>query len=327
MADKMSIAELAAAIKRREPRLGSVPDAELVRKVFERRPELMNFVQTSEPRRPIGSLYERVGGRLKENLNLPKQAEGAASAIHEGLRNIREHGPSKMPEFLNALKQYGKPENAIGDILTAVILGQGGGRSLGRLPHMMEADTPTLTLREQLKQSLDRLGGGKSAQNYSSDKVISNGVTYEYRGGQFFKNGKVLESGADIASAVDALEAQPHQNVIGGLVGLGKEPFSDMVTRRGPGEPPPAGPNLAQQRSLLDNLHMRYNQQKAAGDPGMWNTASKLREVEDAVRQAEKEQWGPAYSKSPQSTSSQGGGGANYSAEDLAEFKKKWGIK
>jgi len=123
----MSIAELSAAIKRREPRLASVPDEELVRKVLERRPELMSMINTSEKRRPL-DLYGKVGSRLKQNLDLPSQAQGAATAIHEGLRNIREHGPSKMPEFLAALKQYAKPENVVGDALTAFILGQGGGK-------------------------------------------------------------------------------------------------------------------------------------------------------------------------------------------------------
>lgn len=137
MPDKMSIAELSAAIKRREPRLAQIPDAELVRKVFERRPELMSMINTSEPRRPL-DLYGKVGSRLKQNLDVPKQTEGAASAIHEGLRNIREHGPSKMPEFLAALKQYAKPENVLGDALTALIFGQGGG-SKPSTPKALEA--------------------------------------------------------------------------------------------------------------------------------------------------------------------------------------------
>ncbi len=43
MAEKLTIEQLASAIKRREPKLALVPDAELVRKVFERRPELMSM--------------------------------------------------------------------------------------------------------------------------------------------------------------------------------------------------------------------------------------------------------------------------------------------
>jgi hypothetical protein len=58
--------------------------------------------------------------------------------------------------------------------------------------------------------------GERAISGYSSNKVISNGVTYEHRGGQFYRNGKILDSGADIADAVDALESQPHQKVIEG---------------------------------------------------------------------------------------------------------------
>jgi hypothetical protein len=163
--DKMSIAELSAAIKRREPRLASVPDAELVRKVLERRPELMSMINTSEPRRPL-DLYGKIGSRLKGNLDLPSQAQGAADAIHEGLKNIREHGPSKMPEFLAALKQYGKPENAIGDVLTALILGQGG---------EAKSSSPKPAGVPEARPPMDRLTAlreGGEATRRSSDQFI-----------------------------------------------------------------------------------------------------------------------------------------------------------
>jgi hypothetical protein len=102
-----------------------------------------------------------------------------------------------------------------------------------------------------------------------------------------------------------------------------------METRRGPGEPPPTTPaaGLTQQYSLRDNLRMRYEQQKATGDPGMWSTASKLKEVDDAIKAAEASKWGPKAATSPKATSSAGGGGLNYTADELAEWKKKWGIK
>jgi hypothetical protein len=242
----LTIPEFAATIRKFDPRLANVPDAELVRKVLERRPDLINRVERSAPRPPINSVYERIGGRLKEDLNVPKQAQGAATAIHQGLANIREHGPSQLPAFFNAFKQYGKPENAIGDVLAAFILGQSG----------------------------------------------SSGVP----------------KGAEVAAPKAAGES-----------------FTDMVTRRGPGEQP--GTSLAQQRTLVDNLRMRFNQQKVAGDPGMWSTASKLREVEAALREAEMAQWGDQYKSAPKALSDKGGAGANYSANDLAEFKKKWGIQ
>ena len=139
------IADLAQAIKRRNPALANVPDDVLVRKVLERRPDLMGILQRSEPRPPMKSLYEQIGSRIKGNLNLPQQAQGAADAIHAGLKNIREHGPSQMPQFLEALKQYQKPENVIGDLFTAGILGAGESfptetpKPVPRTPALMES--------------------------------------------------------------------------------------------------------------------------------------------------------------------------------------------
>jgi len=212
---------------------------------------MLNFIQRSEQRPAMGSLYERIGGRLKEDLNLPKQAQSAAEAISAGLKNIREHGPSQMPVFMEALKQYRKPENAIGDALAAIIMGQAGGKG------------PV----------------GKSAPTE-----------------------------APLRGPIAAAES-----------------FEDMMTRRGPGEPPPDA--LNQQRGLVDNLRMRYERQKASGDPGMWATASKLRDASDALKQAELKQWGPKYQESPKTLGKEGGAGANFSADELATFKKKWGIQ
>lgn len=252
MPSEFTIEQIAAAIKQREPKLKDVPDAELVRKVLERRPDLLGVMKRSEPRRPIGSMYEQIGARLKSDLNIPRQLQGAANAVHTGLANIREGGPSQLPAFWDALKQYKNPSNVIADLLAAGIL--------GKLTGMESVET-----RAPLR-------------------------------------GEPLRTPAT------------------------SEAFMDTVTRRAPGEPP-GGSSLAQQRSLVDNLRMRFNQQKAAGDPGMWTTASKLKEVEASLREAELAQWGESYKKSPQQFSKEGGGGANYSADDLAAFKKKWGIQ
>jgi hypothetical protein len=240
----LSIADFARAIRQRDPRLAKVPDDVLVRKVLERRPEMVNMIQRSEPRPFLGSLYERVGHRLKENLNLPKQAQGAASAISAGLKNIREGGPSQWPAFLAGLKQYGKPENAIGDVLTALILGQG-------------AATPE---RGSMARSIPKT-----------------------------------------------------------------ESFEDLVTRRGPGETPPR--SLAEQQALVQNMRMRYERMRASGDPAMWNQAQRLHDAEDVLKSLEKAQWPANYQQAPKNVSSQGGGGANYTADALAEFKKKHGIQ
>jgi hypothetical protein len=72
--------------------------------------------------------------------------------------------------------------------------------------------------RDALRDSLDRLGSGKPKLR-SSYKTISNGIIYEYKGGQFLKDGTVLDSSADIADAVDALEAPPGKVIEGQTVG------------------------------------------------------------------------------------------------------------
>src|SRR5580765_1749349 len=82
------------------------------------------------------------------------------------------------------------------------------------------------------------------------------------------------------------------------------EPYTDEATRRGPGEP--IGPSLEQQYTLRDNLRMRYEQQKAAGDPGQWATASKLKDVEETLKAAESAKWGPKQATSPRTVSSAG---------------------
>lgn len=49
MPDKMTAAEFAARIKQRDPRLASVPDDELVKKVLERRPDMQAFLAPAGP--------------------------------------------------------------------------------------------------------------------------------------------------------------------------------------------------------------------------------------------------------------------------------------
>ncbi|MBO0887492.1 hypothetical protein J2P12_00165 [Candidatus Bathyarchaeota archaeon] len=103
----------------------------------------------------------------------------------------------------------------------------------------------------------------------------------------------------------------------------------DMVTRRGPGEPPPVRPvnPLQQQYALVDRLRARYAQLRAAGDPQMFQVGSQLRDAMDAVKKLEAQQWGPQYQSSPRTLGSQGGAGANFTAEELEALKKKWGIQ
>jgi hypothetical protein len=66
------------------------------------------------------TLVTRIGRRIEQNFN-PKQIPAAADAITAGLKNIKEGGPSQLPAFLEALKQYKKPENVIGDAASAYL--------------------------------------------------------------------------------------------------------------------------------------------------------------------------------------------------------------
>jgi hypothetical protein len=63
----------------------------------------------------------RIGHRIKENLDIPAQIGHAADAITEGIKNIKNGGPSKMPEFIAALKQYADPEKLAADLITGYI--------------------------------------------------------------------------------------------------------------------------------------------------------------------------------------------------------------
>ncbi len=96
------------------------------------------------------------------------------------------------------------------------------------------------------------------------------------------------------------------------------EPFVDMATRRGPGEPAAARAQILQ--GQLDSLRMQLKQQLAARDPAYWNTRNKLQDVEA--------QYNSLFGSGPTSkTMTSSGGGANYSADQLAEFKRKHGIQ
>jgi hypothetical protein len=256
VADRLTIQQLAQAIKQRDSRLSKVPDEELVRKVLERRPEVINLIYTGERRPPLNSLYERIGLRLKDDLDPLKMGDYIGKLGEAVAKPPYPHGGG-LKAMGEALKStYSKPENVIGDALSAFILGQAGGE-----------------------------GGARSAARTIEGEVVP-------------------RTPATTESAVD------------------------MATRRGPGELPPiAGPSLEQQRALVDNLKARYAQQRASGSPEMFHTGSQLRDAMDALKTAEMKQWGPAYEKSPKTLGKEGGGGANFSAADLAAFKERWGIK
>lgn len=251
MPQQMSLQQFAAALKKRVPQLANVPDEELVRKALDRRPQLMQFL-TQAPQAPQNSmetsLYTNIGGRLRENLNLPVQAQSAATAIHEGLRNIREHGPSKMPAFLSALGEYKKPENVIGDALTALIMGSDTKGAEPAAPRSMIPPRAESLFESQARMPIDPL------------RIAAKGAA--------------------------------EQNAI--------------------------------LQTLVDNLRAKLARERGAGDSQAFQTLSKLREAEDRLKATF---GGQKYVDSPQTHSTQGGGGANYTADDLAALKKKWGIQ
>lgn len=69
------------------------------------------------------NLLTRIGARIKGNLNIPQQIRNVSQGVSEGIQNIKEGGPHRLPEVWEALKQYGKPENVIGDLISAYIMG------------------------------------------------------------------------------------------------------------------------------------------------------------------------------------------------------------
>jgi hypothetical protein len=96
MPDKLTTEQFAAKIKQRSPELASVPDADLVRKVLERRPEMREFLVTEMPRLPI-SAHEEFPTRMLNRVS--QAAEGTSQLIpmllkrsREGFKTAREKG-------------------------------------------------------------------------------------------------------------------------------------------------------------------------------------------------------------------------------------------
>src|ERR1700751_3172820 len=87
MADtrKLSVAEMAGAIKKAIPALKDVPDADIVRRVLETRPDLMSRLETSERRPPLGRGMFEGGGAVPFGLE-----ELAAYARYTGKERQRE---------------------------------------------------------------------------------------------------------------------------------------------------------------------------------------------------------------------------------------------
>ncbi|HUD64663.1 MAG TPA: hypothetical protein VMQ17_08800 [Candidatus Sulfotelmatobacter sp.] len=100
------------------------------------------------------NLYTRIGARIKENLDIPKQIAGASDAISAGIQRIKDGGwedafnfiskkDSQLPAFRQALRdEFSKPENVIGDALSAYILGQGHEAMRGSTADLVDQHIP-----------------------------------------------------------------------------------------------------------------------------------------------------------------------------------------
>ena len=94
--------------------------------------------------------------------------------------------------------------------------------------------------------------------------------------------------------------------------------------RRGGGRPGTVSP-LEQMKVAQDKVNSLRMQ--IARNPGDYNAVSQLQKAEGDLETLQNSLMSKAAPGGPRTVSSEGGGGSNYSAEQLAEFKKKWGIK
>lgn len=157
---KMSVSAFAQALKQRAPELAPFDDAELVRKVLERRPELADRLETAVPRPPLITprpAMDRVIDRFEQNVwhapaEMLQQFPGAISSALDNIQRSfsapgkRGGGLGAVPrETLSAvtaphraayeqvkglLGQYKDPANLLGDIATVALPGleMGGAR-------------------------------------------------------------------------------------------------------------------------------------------------------------------------------------------------------
>jgi hypothetical protein len=124
--NKLTIAEFAARIKQRAPELESVPDDQLVRKVLERRPEMINFIQTSEQRPPMGGLTGAVARRFKSDLNPLGTIDYVGQLLNAVNKPPYAHGGGLKAMGESLKSTYSKPENLIGDALAMMLMNKTG---------------------------------------------------------------------------------------------------------------------------------------------------------------------------------------------------------
>ena len=136
------------------------------------------------------TLYTRVGQRIQQNLDLPRQVGTAADAISSGIRRIKEGGlreasrlepstDSQRTAFLEGLKQYKEPSNVLGDLATAYITGEGGSGPEGLLSHgdIVDQHIPNgadnLRVKSEIDFHLQRgdIAGAESALDRAAGKA------------------------------------------------------------------------------------------------------------------------------------------------------------
>ena len=199
---KLSIAEFAQRIKQRAPELAQIPDEELVRKVLERRPEMLSFIQTSEARperlKRGTDMSERVFGRMQENIaGTPKaisqmiadaqqrysqkRAGGTSGlwaapqadieAIYHGL--VEPLGGVTMPGVIKRLMNKEDPASIIGDLSMMMIP---GGEDVAAETHGMKvpgAETTRAMARTTFGVPMQELAGA------GREPVLSAQIAYQ----------------------------------------------------------------------------------------------------------------------------------------------------
>ena len=114
----LTIPEFAAKIKERSPDLAATPDDELVRKVFEHRPDLMQYVQTMEPRAehetktspPPAGFF----GRFAEGIGIPTSLDELKTMMEGQVKALAESAQSPAVSTLGPSGIAGKAVTDIG---------------------------------------------------------------------------------------------------------------------------------------------------------------------------------------------------------------------
>jgi hypothetical protein len=198
MADPLSIQEFAAKIKARDSRLKDVPDDELVRKTLERRPELIKYVRTSEPRPQPKSTGDKVletlpvvGATIGGIAGAPAGGVGAVGGA--ALGGAAGKAAEQLGEkFITHSKPLGTSGEAAKDItwegikqgayeLGGRVIGAIGGRVVGKIlgkkaPIVGKVIKDT-TIPESMGQATGKTGGFlQTTEHYISKTFLGSAL-------------------------------------------------------------------------------------------------------------------------------------------------------